>query len=447
VLAATGPAFYAELTTARRRAAVMSRTSHAQRRQYFYESLLTDVAAAKEIRLFGLGRYFRDRALDELGVAQRLAERLDRRHLTVYGTFSAVSGLAAAWGLWWSAYAVADGRLTVGDLSVFVAALAAVTSMLISMISTGGTVHQSLLMVGGYHDVLAAGPDLPSPGSPAHVPPLRRGISVEDVWFRYGPDDPWILRGVTCFIPHGSTVAFVGRNGAGKSTLIKLLCRFYDPDRGRISWDGTDLRALDPAALRERLSVVFQDFVVYELSAADNIAVGDLRRAGDLPALRRAATRAGVDATVSALPYGYDTLLTRVFYDRSEEHHPRTGVLLSGGQWQRMALARAFLRGDRDLVILDEPSSGLDAEAEYEIHHDLRRVREGRTTVLISHRLNTVRDADTIVVLADGTVIEQGSHRELVDRAGTYARLFRLQAAGYQTAAAVPDPTTAGTGA
>src|SRR5262245_39219575 len=192
----------------------MSRTSHAQRRQYFYESLLTDVAAAKEIRLFGLGRYFRDRALDELGVAQRLAERLDRRHLTVYVTFSAVSGLAAAWGLWWSAYAVAAGRLTVGDLSVFVAALAAVTSMLISMISTGGTIHQSLLMVGGYHDVLAAGPDLPSPASPAPVPPLRRGISVEDVWFRYGPDDPWILRGVTCFIPYGSTVAFVGRNGA-----------------------------------------------------------------------------------------------------------------------------------------------------------------------------------------------------------------------------------------
>jgi ATP-binding cassette, subfamily B, bacterial len=431
LLAATGPAFYAELGISRRRVAAMDRTSHAQRRQYFYESLLTDVAAAKEIRLFGLGQFFRRRMLAELSSAQRLAERLDRRQLAVYTGLSTASGLVAAWGLWWAAFAALSGRLTIGDLSIFVAALAAVTSMLISMISTGGAIHQALLMFGGYQEVVRAGPDLPVRAEPRPVPPLRSGISIEDVWFRYGPDNPWILRGVTCFIPHGLSVAFVGRNGAGKSTLIKLLCRFYDPDRGRILWDGIDLRDVDPAALRERMSVVFQDYVAYELSVADNLAVGDLQLADDRAALHRAARQAGIHEVLTALPDGYDTLLTRAFYTRSEEHSPRTGVLLSGGQWQRLALARAFMRTSRDLVILDEPSSGLDAEAEYEIHSGLHGIRGGRTTVLISHRLNTIRDADQIVVLADGVVSEQGDHRALMAFSGTYARLFSLQAAGY----------------
>jgi ATP-binding cassette, subfamily B, bacterial len=431
LLAAMVPAFYAELGLSRRRVAVMDRTTHAQRRQYFYESLLTEVTAAKEIRLFGLGEFFRRRMLTELYSGQRLAERLDRRQLVVYLSLSVGSGLGGAWGLWWAAFAAASGRLTVGDLSVFVAALAAVTSLLFSMISTGGAMNQALLMFGGYQDVVAAGPDLPVPAEPRPVPPLRTGISIENVWFRYSPDTPWILRGVTCFIPRGSCVAFVGRNGAGKSTLIKLLCRFYDPDRGRIRWDGVDLRDADPAALRDRMGVVFQDFMAYELSVADNVAVGNLQLADDRQALHRAAERAGIHSVLAALPHGYDTLLTRAFYDRAEEHNPRTGVQLSGGQWQRLALARAFTRSDRDLVILDEPSSGLDAEAEHEIHSRLRQVRGDRTTVLISHRLNTIRDADRIVVLTDGVVTEQGDHEALMACSGTYARLFSLQAAGY----------------
>jgi ATP-binding cassette subfamily B protein len=431
LLAATVPAFYAQLGISRRRAAVMDRMNHAQRRQYFYESLLTDLAAAKEIRLFGLGQFFRKRMLAELHSAQRMAERLDRRQLAVYAGLSAASGLAGAWGLWWATFAALSGRLTIGDLSVFVAALGAVTSVLISMISTGGAINQALLMFGGYQDVVAAGPDLLLPAEPQPVLALRSGISLEDVWFRYGPDTPWILRGVTCFIPHGMSVAFVGRNGAGKSTLIKLLCRFYDPDRGRIRWDGTDLRELDLTALRNRMSVVFQDYMAYELSVADNVAVGDLTLAGDRPALHDAARQAGIHEVLAALPHGYDTLLTRAFYDRMEEQNPRTGVLLSGGQWQRLALARAFVRADRDLVILDEPSSGLDAEAEHEIHCSLRQVRGARTTVLISHRLNTIRDADQIVVLTDGVIAELGDHQSLMARSGTYARLFSLQAAGY----------------
>jgi ATP-binding cassette subfamily B protein len=176
--------------------------------------------------------------------------------------------------------------------------------------------------------------------------------------------------------------------------------------------------------------------MTYELSATENIAVGDLGRAGDSQALMAAARRAGVHDTLAALPRGYDTLLTRAYFDLADRDNPETGVLLSGGQWQRLGLARALLREGRDLLILDEPSSGLDAEAEHEIHLSLRADRRDHATVLISHRLNTVRDADHIVVLADGIISEQGSHDALMARAGLYARLFSLQAKGYADPAA-----------
>jgi ATP-binding cassette, subfamily B, bacterial len=232
-------------------------------------------------------------------------------------------------------------------------------------------------------------------------------------------------------VPCGQAAALVGCNGAGKTTLVKLICRFYDPDRGRILWDGVDLRDMDPAGLRDRISAVFQDYMTYDLSARENIALGDLRLAGADEPMTAAARRAGIHATLARLPKGYDTLLTRTYLDLADQEDPQTGVLLSGGQQQRVALARALLRGGRDLVILDEPSSGLDAEAEYEIHRSLRAHRDGRTTILISHRLNAVRDADRIFVLADGAVAEQGDHATLMARRGTYARLFSLQARGF----------------
>jgi ATP-binding cassette, subfamily B, bacterial len=288
-----------------------------------------------------------------------------------------------------------------------------------------------VLMFGSYLELIATPSELPVPAAPAAATPLRRGIEVEDVWFRYGPDHPWVLCGVSCFIPHGQALALVGYNGAGKSTLVKLLCRFYDPDRGRILWDGTDLRDMDPDELRERISVVFQDYMTYEMSAADNIGVGDLTKIGESAALTAAACAAGIDDKLAGLPKGYQTLLTRMFFDLTDKDNPEAGVLLSGGQWQRVALARAFLRGARDLMILDEPSSGLDAEAEHDISARLRDSRRGRTTVLISHRLGAVRAADHIVVLADGVVIEQGDHDALMTMGGTYARLFSLQARGY----------------
>jgi ATP-binding cassette subfamily B protein len=431
VVAATVPEMFAQLGIARRRAETIAGVSHAERRQYFYADLLSSQAAAKEIRLFGLGEFFRGRMLAELRTVHLENERVDRRELTVYTLLGTMTALITGAGLWWAISAAAHGRLSVGDVSLFVAALLAVSSGLAMIINNTAMTYQAVLMFGAYQGIVRQGPDLPASASPAPAPPLRSGIEFDDVWFRYGPDQPWALRGVSLFLPHGEALALVGHNGAGKSTVVKLLCRFYDPDRGRILWDGVDLRDFDPARLRERVSVVFQDYMTYELSAAENIAVGDLGRIGDAPALAAAAERAGIHEAIEALPKGYGTLLTRTFFDLTDKENPETGVLLSGGQWQRVALARAFLRGNRDLVILDEPSSGLDAEAEHDIHCALHAQRRGHATLLISHRLNAVRDADHIVVLADGTVAEQGDHTTLMECRGTYARLFALQAKGF----------------
>jgi ATP-binding cassette subfamily B protein len=379
--------------------------------------------------------------------AARANERVDRRQLAVYAGLAALSALVAAGGTWWAVRAATRGQLTIGDLTMLIAALAAVASTLTSIITSAAVTYQSLLMFASFREVVTQEPDLPLPPHPVQAGPLRRGIELRDVWFRYGPDQPWILRGVSLLIPRGQALALVGHNGAGKSTLVKLLCRFYDPDRGAILWDGTDLRELDLGQLRDRVSVVFQDYMSYELSAADNIAVGDL--AQQRPALVAAARRAGIHQVLETLPKGYDTLLTRSYYDLSDADDPQAGVLLSGGQWQRLALARAFLRADRDLAVLDEPSAGLDAEAEHQLQGSLRADRRGRTTLLISHRLNTVRDADQIVVLSDGVVAEQGGHDVLMARGGIYARLFSLQAQGYTggpAAGVAPSAILSGSG-
>jgi ATP-binding cassette subfamily B protein len=318
---------------------------------------------------------------------------------------------------------------------MFVAAVVGVQGALAGLIRSLADVHQQLLMVGHYLTVIRAGPDLKGPPDPlqpqAHLPALRKGVEFRDVWFRYAEDLPWILRGVNLFIPYGRAVALVGQNGAGKSTLVKLLCRFYDPTHGAVLWDGVDIRQVTVAQLRRRLGAVFQDYVPYGLTAAENIAIGDVDALTKPLRIREAARRAGVHELLSQLPYGYDTMLSRM-YAREAQHDDETGTALSGGQWQRLALAGALVRDDPDLLILDEPSSGLDAEAEHDVHLRLRRHRANRTSLLISHHLGAIRDADRIVVLTDGRITEEGTHDALLHDGGTYAQLFTLQASGYQ---------------
>ncbi|WP_063765322.1 ABC transporter ATP-binding protein [Nonomuraea candida] len=445
VLAAAIPTVLLELRLSRRRAAMVWRIGPIERRQMLYGDLLASPAAAKEIRLFGLGAYLRGRMLAERRAADADRRRTDRREVVVQGALAALSAVISGGGLVWVVVAAGRGLVTVGDVAMFVAAVAGLQGALGGLITSMAGAHHQVLLFGHYVAVVDAGPDLPPPDRPAPLPALRRGIELRDVWFRYSDDHPWALRGVSLFLPHGATIGLVGQNGAGKSTLVKLLCRFYDPTRGAILWDGVDLRDVPVEELRRRIGAVLQDFVTYDFSAADNIAMGDLPALGDLERIRGAAVRAGVDDTLSRLPRGYGTLLTRLFFGDAEEGDPGHGVMLSGGQWQRVALARAFLREERDLMILDEPNAGLDPEAEHDVHERLRRIRAGRTSLLISHRLGTVRDADLIVVLSGGTVAEQGRHADLLAARGAYARLFTLQAAGYAAEAGGRDgPGTAG---
>lgn len=444
VLVAAVPAVAAQLGLSRRRAAMLWSISPVERREFFFTTLLADLKAAKEIRLFGAGGFLRARMVAERRVADTAKRRMDLRELRTQGGLSTLSAVVAGGGLVWAIVAAHRGTITAGDVTMLVAAVGGVQGALAQITMAVSGAHHELLLFGHFLAVLRAGPDLPSPRQPVSAPPLRHGIELRDVWFRYSDEHPWVLAGVNLVIPAGQAVALVGRNGAGKSTLVKLLCRFYDPVKGAIFWDGVDLRETDVADLRRRVGAVFQDFMQYDLSAAENIAIGDIEAMADRERVVAAARRAGVHSTLAELPGGYDTMLSRVFFSERDKDDPETGVVLSGGQWQRLALARAFVRDERDLLILDEPSSGLDAVAEHEVHTRLREHRGGRTSVLISHRLGAVRGADQIVVLADGVIAETGTHDELVEACGVYAELFRLQAAGYQAGCQVPDHPSSG---
>ncbi len=373
VLGSALPVLVCEVAVARRRAMVQNGLGPIERRELFYRELLTNVQAA------------------------------------LHGTIS------------------------LGDISLLLASIAGVQTAMLGLMRDVGNAHQQLLLFENFLVVLDSGPDLPVAVPPRPVPPLRDRIEFRDVWFRYGPDQPWVLAGVSFTVEAGRTVGLIGRNGAGKSTLVKLLSRMYDPVRGSILWDGVDLRELDPAGLRDRIGAVFQDYMKYDLTAAENIALGDISRRTDRAMIESASRNAGSHAFVSRLPRSYDTLLSRIFFE-GELGRRTAGVTLSGGQWQRLAIARAYARGERDLVILDEPSSGLDAEAEAEVHRGLSEHRAGRTSLLISHRLGSLRIADDLVVLDEGQVVEQGTHDSLVRRGGLYAGLFALQAEGYRTA-------------
>ncbi|MEU4832117.1 ABC transporter ATP-binding protein [Streptosporangium sp. NPDC023615] len=443
VLMSGVPTLIAEVALSRRRARMVWDVGPVERREIFYGQLLSSVEAAKEVRLFGIGSFLRKRMLADRRTVNAAKRAMDRREVLTQSGLGLLAAVVSAGGLLWAVAAARAGQISVGDVTMFVAAVASVQGALAALAGEVARSHQALLMFDHHLAVTMAEPDLPVPATPSALPPLRRGIELRDLWFRYSDDHPWVLRGVDLHIPAGKAVALVGLNGAGKSTLVKLLCRFYDPTRGSISWDGVDLREADVAELRRRIGAVFQDYMHYDMTAAENIGLGDLDVFGDLERVRAAARRAGIHEKLAGLPHGYDTLLTRMFFKESDKEDPETGVVLSGGQWQRIALARAFLRDRRDLMILDEPSAGLDAEAEHDIHRSLRRHRATRTSLLISHRLGAVREADLIVVLSDGRIVERGDHAGLMATGGEYARLFTLQASGYRNEEA-GEPTPSG---
>jgi len=292
-----------------------------------------------------------------------------------------------------------------------------------SLLDNLNRLYESNLYLDNLLDYLKLQPMLAAPAGGAIAPaPIRRGIEFRHVYFRYPGSDNEVLRDINLHIQPGERIALVGLNGAGKTTLIKLLTRLYDPTEGQILLDGVDLREYDLESLHQRFGVIFQDYVRYQFTVRENIGFGQIDALDDLDRIKDSAERGGASPIIEKMPQGYDTMLGRR-WEKGQE--------LSGGQWQKIALARAFMR-KAEVLVLDEPTSALDAEAEYEVFRRFGELMEGRIAVLISHRFSTVRMADRIVVLSAGKIIELGSHAELVEMDGAYARLFNLQAEGYR---------------
>jgi ATP-binding cassette, subfamily B, bacterial len=323
----------------------------------------------------------------------------------------------------WIVWHTVQRRISLGDMTLYLAIFRQGQATFQNILYAVSSIYENNLFMSNFFEFLGMTPQLAIAANPKILPAtLSSGIEFRDVGFRYPDTDGWVLRGVNLIIRPGEKIALVGHNGAGKTTLIKLLSRLYDPTEGAILLDGIDLREVDPLALRQKIGVIFQDFVRYHLPAKENIGFGQIDAASDLDRIIASARKSGADSIIDSLPDSYDTMLGRWFRDGHE---------LSLGQWQKIALARAFMR-EAEILVLDEPTASVDAQSEYEIFRQFQELTAGKMAILISHRFSTVRMADRIAVIEGGSISEIGSHAELIDRNGTYARLFSLQAEGYR---------------
>jgi ATP-binding cassette subfamily B protein len=401
-----------------------------ERRQLDYlRYIAASDVSAKELKLFGLSDFL-------VGRYDRLSTEFYQANKALAVRRSLVSSLLAAVGTlgYYGAYAVIiyltvigyrspAGLFTIGVLTFLAGSFRQSRDLIQRVLLSLSQIFEQSLYLDDLFTFLAIQPRISPAAGARPVPvPIREGFRFEEVGFKYPGAEGWAVRGLSFTLAPGERIALVGENGAGKTTLVKLLARLYDPTEGRILLDGVDLREYDLYSLRRNVGVIFQDFVRYDFLLRENIAVGNITRLEDQPAIEGAAGRSLADTVANRLAAGYGQMLGRRF---------EGGVDLSGGEWQKVALARAYMR-DAQLLILDEPTAALDARAEYEVFLRFSELTRGRMAVLISHRFSTVRMADRILVLRGGELVERGTHEELLALGGLYSELFQLQAAGYR---------------
>jgi len=433
LMLATIPATIAEMRFSKATFRLRNWRSPDSRRLIYLEYVLANDEHAKEVKLFGLGPMF-------LARYKELAERFHAEDSKLATKRSIVTTLLSllATGAFYVSYGAmallaAASKLTLGNMTMYVLAFRSGQSAFQSILSGIGSIYEHNLYMSNlfaYLDGTVAAED-EAKARPIVAPKLlaeatgEQGIRLENVSFRYpgqAKDDKWVLRNVDLFIPRGQSVALVGQNGAGKTTLVKLVTRLYEPTEGRVLLDGKDLRAWDRTELLARFGVVFQDFNQYQLKLRENVGVGSVEHLEEVPRIERAVEQGGAHALVANLSTGLETPLGKWFQD---------GVELSGGQWQKVALARGFMREQADILVLDEPTAALDAEAEHAVFERFKELSKGKTTLIISHRFPTVRMADRILVLENNGISEDGTHDALLAADKTYAHLYSMQAAGY----------------
>ena len=378
---------------------------------------------AKEVKIFGLNGFLMERYRF---LAERFYEanrRLATRRAFWGALLTAIGTLGYYVAYAFIAWRTLRGEFSIGDLTFLSGSFRRLRSLLENLLISFSQVAGQALYLDDLFSFFEIEPEIVSPVDPQPFPrPISSGFTFENVGFRYPGAERWAVRNLSFTLRAGEVLALVGENGAGKTTLVKLLARLYDPDEGRIVLDGHDLREYDLDELRSNIGVIFQDFVRYHMTAAENIAVGRIDAAADRERIVAAARSSMADEMIRRLPLGYDQMIGKRF---------RSGVELSGGEWQKVAIGRAYMR-DAQLLILDEPTAALDARAEFEVFQRFKELSSGKTAVLISHRFSSVRMADRILVLADGEIEAEGTHEELLGQSGRYAELFELQAAGYR---------------
>ena len=379
--------------------------------------------AAKELKLFGLRNFLSERFTRLSNEIYEENVGLSRRKLIAGSVLSAVGTMG-----YYAAYAfviwrTVTGALSIGTLTFLTGAILQASSNIQQIFSTLAAIGDQALFLTDLLAFFQMKPTIRSKPNALPAPrPIQRGVEFRNVSFCYPGNSRLILNNINFRLHTGERLALIGENGQGKTTIVKLITRLYDPTDGEILLDGVDLREYDLEDLHRVMGVIFQDFMRYEMTARDNIAVGRVDEIDNMEALEAAARKSMADQTIARLPQAYDQMLGRRF---------EQGVDISGGEWQKVALARAYLR-DAQLLILDEPTAALDARSEFEVFHRFAELTAGKMALFISHRFSTVRSADRIIVLENGAIAEEGSHDELARLGGRYAEMFEMQASSYR---------------